>query len=97
MPTPPEKREILTCRDLVDRLGEYVEDGLDEQAKRWMDEHLHLCVDCVDYLVSYRATVAACREAYGEPGASAANDDDCPELPEALVQRILQAAAESDR
>ena len=89
----------MTCRDLVDRLGEYVDDDPDStrgqrlapELRRALDEHLDLCPPCVEYLESYVAALEAGRQVFD----AELEDEGCAQLPEALVQSILKAARDA--
>jgi anti-sigma factor RsiW len=80
---------LLTCQQLLDLLSDYVEGRLSAEEAARLDEHLSLCPPCVDYLNSFRATLAACR-AVGEAWEAA------DPLPEELVQAILKAQQSTD-
>jgi hypothetical protein len=48
----------LTCRELVELVGEYLEGGLSGRERERFDMHLVWCEGCVDYLEQLRRTVA---------------------------------------
>jgi anti-sigma factor RsiW len=82
-------RRALTCRELIEFLGDYVEDALAREERAVFDHHLSICPDCVNYLDSYRQTRRLGREAF-------ASDDAVPdEVPSELVDAILAARRRS--
>jgi anti-sigma factor RsiW len=52
---------MLTCQQVLDYLSDYVEGRLPEVQAVAFDGHLTVCPPCVDYLRSFRETLAACR------------------------------------
>ena len=82
------ERAELTCRDFIDVIMAWLDDALDPATRREFDEHLAECVDCANYLRSYRLTVSLGK------GACAPGDPDGPvpdDVPEELVQAVLAA------
>lgn len=76
----------MTCRELVEFLGEYLDDALAADARARFEQHLAACADCAAYLEAYRTTIALGRAAFTHP------DDPVPDgVPEDLVQAILAA------
>lgn len=75
---------MMTCKDFIDQLLDYTEDDLNAEARRLCRQHADLCRDCADYLNEYEATAKLCRDAFE-------GDAEAPDLPEELVQSILQA------
>jgi len=74
----------VTCRDLIDFLDSYLEGELSMAESGRFEAHLAICPDCVNYVASYRTTVAL--------GRAACVDDALPtDVPEDLVQAILAA------
>lgn len=51
----------LTCRELVELITEYLEDGLTPEARADFEAHLESCGGCEMYLQQMRATVRALR------------------------------------
>jgi anti-sigma factor RsiW len=76
---------LLTCQEVLDFLSDYVEGRLPVAEHARMDEHLAVCPPCVDYLISFQATLAACRSL------RSADFAQLPDMPEELVQAILAA------
>jgi anti-sigma factor RsiW len=73
---------LITCKELIDFLDDYVAGRLGPDQRREFDRHLALCAECIQYLESYRRAVAAGRAAESIAPESA---------PESLVQAILRA------
>lgn len=75
---------VLTCRELTDFLGDYVDGtlGLDERAL--FDGHVAECPDCLAYLRTYAETLRLAKDAH-------ADDPVLDVVPERLVQAILSA------
>ncbi len=47
------------CRELVERITEYLEDALDERERAAVDEHLELCDGCRNYVEHVRIVIRA--------------------------------------
>ncbi len=54
---------MMTCKDLVDLLSEYVDGELDRATARRLEQHLRGCVECTAFLNTFRKTRAMTREA----------------------------------
>jgi anti-sigma factor RsiW len=77
----------MNCREFTEFLMAYLDGELPDDQRSAFDYHLHGCQSCVNYMDSYRATVALGR-------AACAEDVPMPDdVPEALVQAILAARA----
>jgi anti-sigma factor RsiW len=76
---------MLTCQQVLDYLSDYVEGRLSAAELARFDEHLAVCPQCVDYLASFQATLAACR------CLREAEQKKLQPVPEELVQAILAA------
>lgn len=48
---------VLTCRELVELVTDYLEDALDPDAQRTFVAHLAECEDCLRYLAQIQQTV----------------------------------------
>ena len=85
----------ITCRQLIDFLGDYMADELSESEQREIARHLAVCPSCVAYLDSYAQTIRlerAARSDLAKGAASSAASDAAPsQLPEDLVRKILAA------
>lgn len=76
----------MTCRELIDFLGAYLDGELSEEVRLRFDEHLAACPECSAYLETYRETVKLAKRAFKDP------DDPVPaDVPEDLVKAILAA------
>jgi predicted anti-sigma-YlaC factor YlaD len=75
---------VLTCREFVEFLDDYLEGRLPEHVLAHFHEHLSACPSCVAYARTYQDTVRLAKKAIG---------DDAPVkgVPEELVQAILAA------
>jgi anti-sigma factor RsiW len=76
----------MTCRELVNFLGAYLDGELSERVRRRFDEHLAACTECSAYLETYRATVRLARGAFRDLDGPVPAD-----VPEDLVKAILAA------
>ncbi len=75
---------MLTCREFVEFLDDYLEGRLPEHVLAHFYEHLSACPSCVSYARTYQDTVRLAKKALG---------DDAPVegVPEELVEAILSA------
>jgi anti-sigma factor RsiW len=76
---------MITCRELIDFLHDYVENALPSDQRLIFERHLGICPECVAYLRNYEATVHLGRSACQDQAGGA------PPIPEGLVQAILAA------
>jgi anti-sigma factor RsiW len=76
----------MTCRELTDFLGAYLDGELSDEVRRRFEEHLAACPECAAYLETYRGTVKLARDAFRDPDAPVPAD-----VPEDLVKAILAA------
>ncbi len=74
----------MTCQELIQFLDSYLDGSLSREERDRFVQHLGVCRPCVDYLDSYRTTVALERGAF-EGDAPPPSED----IPEDLVQAIL--------
>ena len=78
----------MICQEFIEFLLDYDEGRLPPDVRARFDEHLTVCPDCVNYLASYRATIALGKRAF------ASQEAPLPEsVPEELVQAILSLRA----
>ncbi|MBJ7341610.1 zf-HC2 domain-containing protein [Mycolicibacterium sp.] len=49
--------EPLDCNEFVELVGDYVDETLDQESLARVDEHLHECDGCANYLQQFRVTV----------------------------------------
>jgi anti-sigma factor RsiW len=50
---------MITCRQMVELVSDYLEGKLDAPARERFDEHLAVCPDCQEYVEQVRETVRA--------------------------------------
>ena len=83
-------RALLTCREFVELLYDYLLGLLGAERTAELNAHLATCPSCVAYLKTYEASIRMGRMAL------AASDDPVPaEVPEALIQAVLAARRRS--
>ena len=58
---------MLTCRELIAFIHDYLEGELPEAERARFEEHLAVCPSCVAYLSSYEDTVRLAKTAYSNP------------------------------
>jgi anti-sigma factor RsiW len=76
----------ITCRELIEFLHLYLDGELPPERVAEFERHLSVCDSCVNYLATYRETIAL--------GKAACEDLDSPvgaDVPEELVAVILSA------
>ena len=73
----------LTCRQVLDFLGAYLDGELAGAVLADFEHHLTLCPECTDYVASYRETVRLGRSAFDPDGPAPA------EVPEELLAAIV--------
>lgn len=76
----------MTCRELVDFLGAYLDDELSADLRLCVDEHLGACPACSAYLETYRRTVRLAKDT-----ACGSDEPVPPDVPEDLVKEVLSA------
>jgi anti-sigma factor RsiW len=54
---------MFNCKDSVEFLLHYLEGDLPESEARQLQQHLHGCSPCVDFMKTYRATPKLCKKA----------------------------------
>ena len=72
----------MTCREVFDFLLDYTSNELPAGIRARFEEHLRLCPPCVNYVDSYKQTVALEKAAWC---------DEAPPPPEELIAAILAA------
>jgi anti-sigma factor RsiW len=83
---------VLTCREFVEFLMEFIDGELEPAHRGLFLEHLASCRDCAAYLESYQTTVALGRRVCSEPDKPVGE----AEIPEKLVRSILAARRNSN-
>jgi anti-sigma factor RsiW len=76
----------MTCRQLIEFLGEYLDGELSERERTEFDRHLSVCAACVAYLQNYKRTIALGQKAFEDE-----EQDVPPEVPAELIEAILAA------
>ena len=82
-----EPRPYITCRQLIDFIGAYLDHDLPGEERAEFERHLAVCPSCVAYLSTYRKTVTLAQMA----GADPPPDD----VPASLIEAILAARPRS--
>jgi anti-sigma factor RsiW len=78
-----ETRPYITCQQLIDFIGSYLENELPGDQRGEFERHLAVCPSCQAYLKTYQQTVLLTKAAVG---------DEVPEdVPDALVRAVLSA------
>jgi anti-sigma factor RsiW len=80
------ERPYITCRQLIEFIGDYISGELDDFSRGELERHLERCASCRAYLASYQETMTLVR-------AVAADDAPADDVPEELVATILRSAA----
>jgi anti-sigma factor (TIGR02949 family) len=78
-----DARPHLTCQQLIDFIMSYLDHELPQDQRAEFERHMAACPSCVDYLKTYEQTVMLAK--------TCANDAVPDEVPESLVQAILEA------
>lgn len=53
------RRRVITCRDAVELITSYLDDGLPARERRSLEHHLSRCEHCAEYLNQMKATIVA--------------------------------------
>lgn len=56
------KHDSLNCREMFERLSEYIDGELDAKLCECFEEHLQDCEPCEAFIATLRKTVELCRE-----------------------------------
>lgn len=54
---------IEHCKECVDLLGEYIDGTLPPDRSKALEDHLSLCMPCITFVRTYKATRKLCRGA----------------------------------
>ena len=76
----------MTCQQLIEFIGRYRDNELDQDVRLEFERHLAVCPSCVAYLKTYEQTVLLAK--------ASADDPAPPEVPDSLVKAILAALPE---
>lgn len=77
-----ETRALITCKELIDFIGAFLDDELPSDQRAEFERHLAVCPSCQAYLKTYGQTVEL---------AKAGGDVIPADVPEALLRSILLA------
>ena len=80
-------KHSLTCQQLIDFIMSYLDGELPAEQRAEFERHMSACPSCVDYLHTYEKTVSLVK--------TCANDSVPEDVPESLVQAILEARKRS--
>jgi anti-sigma factor RsiW len=80
--------DFITCRELIEFLGEYVDGTLSPPMRREFERHLNVCPSCVAYVESYRRTIRM-----GKTLLNASSEPATDVAPESLVAAVRAARA----
>jgi len=80
----------LTCREICDFLMAFLDGELLERERLIFEKHLAICRECVNYVESYKTTVALSKQTLQDPCAVPQ-----PPVPDDLVKAILAARKKS--
>ena len=82
---------MLSCKELIESLTDYLEGRLSLPRKTAFMLHLFCCGQCRAYLHNYETTITASKQAFSD-----SDDESAPaEAPEDLIQAILKARQDS--
>lgn len=54
---------MFNCKDSIDLLLDYLEGEMTPEVKQHLEEHLHGCAPCEEFLKQYKQTGPICRKA----------------------------------
>jgi anti-sigma factor RsiW len=60
------RSDQLNCREIFERLSEYIDGELDVKLRERFDKHLQACEPCLRFVATLRKTVELCRESSAE-------------------------------
>jgi len=78
---------MLTCQEVIDYLSAYVAGELPPDEQAAMERHLAVCPPCVNFLETFRTTLAVTQSPRLTPVEET--------LPEGLIQAVLAARRQS--
>lgn len=62
----PFRRNMLTCRQLIDLLSDYVDGDLSPPLQRRLEAHLAGCEPCIAFLQTFKQTQSMARTMHDE-------------------------------
>ena len=75
----------MTCREFSEFLDDYWSGALSAEGRAVFEAHLGQCVDCANYLNSYRRTIELGKEAVKT------DEPTSPDIPEELIRAVIAA------
>jgi anti-sigma factor RsiW len=93
-----EHRHDLSCREICDFMMAYLDGELPAGELAVFREHMSLCPPCVQYLDTYKKTIALSKQCLDKEAAAdpCGNAPKPPPVPDALVKAILAARKKSN-
>jgi anti-sigma factor RsiW len=73
---------MITCRQLIELLIDYISDELQPEHRALVEKHLCLCPPCVHYVETYQLTIKMTRQL------------PCAPIPKGLHERLLASLQE---
>lgn len=73
----------LTCREIIDFVAAYLDGELPDRERAIFSAHLTICPDCVNYVESYKQTLALAKQTKATTEAAS--------IPDELVRAVLAA------
>ncbi len=84
------KNDQLNCREMFERLSEYIDGELDAKSLECFDEHMQGCEPCQAFIATLRKTVELCRESGSDsPARSLFSPEEIAAFKEAYEQAAL--------
>jgi len=84
------KIDQLNCREMFERLSEYINGDLDARLLECFDEHMRDCEPCQAFIATLRKTVELCRESGSDaPAQSLFSPEEIAAFKEAYEQAAL--------
>ena len=77
---------LITCRELIEFIGDYVADELPAAQRDEFEKHLAVCPECQQYFESYKTTMRLGRVVFEHADDPVPND-----VPADLIKAILAA------
>lgn len=86
----------LKCREMFERLSEYIDGELDAKLLECFDEHLRGCEPCQAFIATLRKTVELCRESGSDaPAQSLFGPEEIADFKGAYEQAVLDLSDNS--
>jgi anti-sigma factor RsiW len=83
------KMDQLDCKEMFERLSEYIDGELDARLLECFDEHMRDCEPCQAFIATLRKTVELCRESgSGAPAESLFSPGEIAAFKEAYEQAV---------